>query len=245
VRRGIRHHRHPRREALHSGDVHVARVGGETLDIAACGIDGRTATQRGVLGHTTGEHARHLHHRRAIGAVGFDVERGENLGDANKLGGELLRGRRVGDDIAIVLLAHEEAIVAPLEAHEVVAALRAANANFVGRARERRHDDEVLIQFAARDLEVEPAGDLMDLEDTALGDRGVRAGLRVLRRCCRATLGALTCRTSSGGSAATSGAATSATARRIRGSGYRSRSRRRRRRRGGLCAGGERNARRE
>ena len=129
-----------RGEALHGRHVHVARVRGEALHVGPCGIDGGTAAQGGVFRHAAGEHARDFDHGRAVGAIRFDVEGGENFRDADEFGGHALRRRGIGNDVAVVGFAHEEAIVATFEAHEVIAALRATNADFIRRAGERGDD---------------------------------------------------------------------------------------------------------
>ena len=163
------------------GHVHVARERGELLDERSRGVDGSAAATGGELLDATGEHARHFDHGRAVLAVGFDVERRDDRIDFDQRHRESRGQRAVGGDVVVVDVAHENAIVAALEADHAVGTERAVDADARGRTSEDGGDDEVLTDFALGKLEVEARPHLVHAEDTGLrlgawrDHRGVRA----------------------------------------------------------------------
>jgi len=167
-----------RRVRLDRRDVHVAREGAELVDVRAARIDGRAPAARREFLRAAGEHARHFHHGRAVLAVGFDVQRGDDREERDEVHGLARLLRAVAGHVEVVRLTHEDAIVAALEADHALGAVQAPVDRFVG-AGEHRGDEEVLPLLPGRDLEVETRAHLVHVEHAllALGARGDDRGV--------------------------------------------------------------------
>ena len=137
------------------GHVHVARERGELLDERSRGVDGSAAATGGELLDATGEHARHFDHGRAVLAVGFDVERRDDRIDFDQRHRESRGQRAVGGDVVVVDVAHENAIVAALEADHAVGTERAVDTDTGRRSGQHGRDHKILAHFSGGDFEVE------------------------------------------------------------------------------------------
>ncbi len=173
--------RHARLRGL---DLDVVGEGERALDEGALRVD--VAADGLDLGDRRREEARDVDHGRAVGAVGLDVEDGDDRRIVGRLDRVVHRERRVGHDAKGGRAQHDavaHAIPAQRALGELVAAVarEAAGARGVGGRGARVAADEqlVAIELLRGDLEVELVAHAVHDEHAALGDGLLRDHLRV------------------------------------------------------------------